>query len=127
MQARDGGGRAVAKFVKLALAPDRFFGGREAHEGLCASANEVLSFAGLQLRSDGKLVRVTAARTLGEAEERANRLQTKLKARDVHPDVLAFCRAELVQENYFHAVLWRRSATSFVVLTSCRFTPSRSS
>lgn len=105
VQVRDGGGNAVAKFVKLALAPDRFVGAREAHEELCASANEVLSFSGLQLRSDGKLVRITAARTLSEAEERANRLQTMLKARDVHPDVLAFCRAELVQENYFHAVL----------------------
>jgi hypothetical protein len=79
VQARDGGGTAVAKFVKLALAPDRFFGAREAHAGLCASANEILSFAGLPLRSDGKLVRVTAARTLSEAEQRANRLQTKLK------------------------------------------------
>lgn len=105
VQARDGGGNAVARFVKLALAPDRFFGARETHEALCASANEVLSFASLQLRSDGQLVRVTAARTLSEAEERANRLQSKLKARDVHPHVLAFCRAELVQENYFHAVL----------------------
>jgi uncharacterized protein (TIGR02391 family) len=28
-----------------------------------------------------------------------------LRARDVHPDVLSFCRAELVQRNYFHAVL----------------------
>jgi uncharacterized protein (TIGR02391 family) len=105
VQVRDGGGNAVARFVELALAPDRFVGARETHDGLCASANEVLSFAGLQLCRDGKLVRVAAARTLSEAEERANRLQTKLKARDVHPDVLAFCRAELVQENYFHAVL----------------------
>lgn len=105
VQARDGGGNAVARFVELALAPDRFVGARETHDGLCASASEVLSFAGLRLCSDGKLVRVTAARTLSEAGERANRLQAKLKARDVHPDVLAFCRAELVQENYFHAVL----------------------
>jgi len=69
------------------------------------SANEVLSFAGLELRNNGKLVRVTAAKTLGEAELRADRLKAKLRARDVHPDVLTFCRAELVQENYFHAVL----------------------
>ena len=95
----------MAQFVKLALAPDRFFGARESHEELRASANQVLSFAGLELRNDGKLVRVTAARTLSEAELRADRLKGKLKARDVHPDVLAFCRAELVQENYFHAVL----------------------
>lgn len=104
-QARDAAGDAVARLVKLALAPDRFVGDRETHEELRASANQVLSFASLQLRSDGRLVRVQAARTLAEAEERADRLKAKLKASDVHPDVLAFCRTELVQENYFHAVL----------------------
>jgi len=105
VQRRDQSGNGVAKFVKVALAPDRFIGDRENHEALCASANQVLSFAGLKLRSDGTLARVTAARTLGEAEQRADRLQSKLKARDVHRDVHAFCRAELLQENYFHAVL----------------------
>lgn len=24
---------------------------------------------------------------------------------DVHPDVLEFCRAELLQQNYFHSIL----------------------
>ncbi|MGE4425806.1 MAG: TIGR02391 family protein [Solirubrobacteraceae bacterium] len=105
VQVRDGGGNAVARCIKLALAPDRFFGAKESHEGLRAEANGVLSFSGLELRDDGRLVRVSAVRTLSEAEERADRLQAKLKARAVHPDVLAFCRAELVQENYFHAVL----------------------
>lgn len=68
-QARDGTGNGVAQFVKVAPAPDRFFGGRETREILCASANEVLSFAGLKLHSDGKLVRVMAVRTLDEAEQ----------------------------------------------------------
>ena len=75
------------------------------HAQCSQQCNEVLSFAGLELRNNGKLVRVTAARTLGEAEQRADRLKAKLKARDVHADVLTFCRAELVQKNYFHAVL----------------------
>jgi hypothetical protein len=104
VQSRDGSGNAVAQFVKLALAPDRFVGARETHDALCAPANEVLSFAGLQLRSDGRPARGTAPRTLSEPEEQADRLKAKLKARDVHPDVLAFCRTELVQENHFHAV-----------------------
>lgn len=105
VQARDSTGNAVAPFVKLALAPDRFFGARETHDRLCASVNEFLSFAGLELRNNGKLVRVAAAKTLGEAELRADRLKAKLRARDVHPDVRTFRRAELLQENYFHAVL----------------------
>ena len=41
---------------------------------------------------------------MNEADERASRLRTTLLNRSVHPDVLQFCRAELVQSNYFHAV-----------------------
>jgi uncharacterized protein (TIGR02391 family) len=47
---------------------------------------------------------VTEARTLSEAQERAGRLRAELTRRKVHHDVLQFCRAELLQENYFHAV-----------------------
>jgi uncharacterized protein Ymh len=41
---------------------------------------------------------------LTEAQERANALKAKLRQRNVHPDVLVICRAELLQKNYFHAV-----------------------
>jgi uncharacterized protein (TIGR02391 family) len=45
------------------------------------------------------------APTLPDAIRRANELRTDLAARGVHADVLAFCRSELVVDNYFHAVL----------------------
>lgn len=41
---------------------------------------------------------------MSEAQQRAGRLRSKLIERNVHHDVLNFCRAELLQENYFHAV-----------------------
>jgi uncharacterized protein (TIGR02391 family) len=43
--------------------------------------------------------------TIDEARGRANRLRAELERRSVHADVLEFCRPELLQENYFHAVL----------------------
>jgi len=67
--------------------------------------NRVLSFEGLQLTDDGKLKPRKQARTISEAEEAANQLRKQLVDRNVHPDVLTFCRAELVEGNYFHAVL----------------------
>ena len=42
---------------------------------------------------------------VGEATRRAQDLRADLTSRGVHPDVLRFCRAELVADNYFHAVL----------------------
>ncbi|MGH9872909.1 MAG: TIGR02391 family protein [Pyrinomonadaceae bacterium] len=47
---------------------------------------------------------VAVARTITEAEARASGLRRTLVERKVHQDVLRFCRAELLQDNYFHAV-----------------------
>jgi uncharacterized protein (TIGR02391 family) len=66
--------------------------------------NEVLAFCGYILGEDGKLRREHAVRTLSEAVARAGRLRAELQRRAVHSDVLAFCRSELLQKNYFHAV-----------------------
>lgn len=51
------------------------------------------------------MVRVAQAATVAEAQQRASDLRAELTRRDVHADVLRFCRAELMQHNYFHAVL----------------------
>jgi uncharacterized protein (TIGR02391 family) len=66
--------------------------------------NQVLIFSGYSLENNGKLRKQQAAQTLDEAHERANRLKTELRRRGVHYDVLTFCKAELIQSNYFHAV-----------------------
>ncbi len=53
---------------------------------------------------DGKIRRSTKAENLSEAMRRASQLHDALSSRSVHEDVLRFCRAELLDENYFHAV-----------------------
>lgn len=67
--------------------------------------NERLLLSGFEVAEDGSLHRAQAADTLSEAQRRADDIRAELSRRDVHPDVLAFCRAELMQQNYFHAVL----------------------
>jgi uncharacterized protein (TIGR02391 family) len=86
------------------MAPERFGNEPERFEAHRERLNITLAFVGLELREDGKLYRAKPTTSLSEAQERANALQAKLRERNVHPDVLAFCRAELVQKNYFHAV-----------------------
>ena len=104
-QRRDGHGGGVAAFLHAALNPRRFSSQRQIYDALRGEVNELLALEGLQVKDDGRLHRVTRARTLSEAEARADQLRAKLRARGVHHDVLRFCRAELVQGNYFHAVL----------------------
>ena len=98
-------GNHVAAFIQKAMNPVRWTGKGEQFEMLRSRVNTALAFSGLELKDDGRLHRTSRARTLSEAEKRADRLRTELESRAVHPDVLKFCRAELLQENYFHAVL----------------------
>ena len=104
-QQQDGCGNRVVNFILEAMKPVRYVGRSEVFEARRGELNHILIFAGLELSNDGQLRRREAAKTLTEAQERAGRLRGELLKRNVHPDVLRFCRAELLQENCFHAVL----------------------
>lgn len=98
-------GNFAMALIQHALAPRRFMANPTSLDPLRSRMNELLAFRGMRLRNDGKFERVIAATTIDEARERADRLRAELERRDIHADVLAFCRAELLQQNYFHAVL----------------------
>lgn len=101
----DGSADRTLAFIRFALDPARYVGQRGLFELRRAGVNAVLVFVGLEFGDDGKFHRVSKAKTLEEAEQRADQLRKKLKQRDVHEDVLKFCKAELLRDNYFHAVL----------------------
>ena len=104
-QDRDRCSNTVLHFVEQAMAPVRYHGETDIFDSRRHEVNEVLAFAGWQLGEDAKLRTAEKASTLTEAQERAGQLRRELQRRGVHPDVLQFCRAELLQKNYFHAVL----------------------
>ncbi len=97
-------GNHVVKFIIHVMNPvlytDKPFVFAERRDKL----NAVLSFSGMSVGDDGKIRRVEKASNLDEAMARASRLHAALLSRQVHPDILLFCKAELFQENYFHAI-----------------------
>ena len=97
--------RAILAFIRHAMKPERYASRPDHFETIRTDLNRALSFAGLALDEAGHLISVKRARTLSEAERRAEELKAHLVTRGVHPDVLRFCRAELVADDYFHAVL----------------------
>lgn len=97
-------GNHVVEFIHRAMEPVRYMDKTEVFASRREELNHVLIFCGYALGEDGKLGPRVPARTLPEAEERAGRLRAELQRRGVHGDVLAFCRSELLQKNYFHAV-----------------------
>jgi uncharacterized protein (TIGR02391 family) len=102
---RAGNAKSTLNFIHYVLAPARYVGKLQVFEQRRSIVNVTLAFVGLYFREDGRFARVSAASTLGEAEMRASRLRSALQSRSVHSDVMRFCRAELLQDNYFHAVL----------------------
>ncbi len=87
------------------MRPELYARAPERYEPMRANLNRALAFAGLAVKASGELDEVEQAHTLTEAERRAAELRTDLEVRKVHPDVLRFCREELLVDNYFHAVL----------------------
>lgn len=94
----------VLAFIRQAMKPARFSREPTRFEPLRARLNQALAFAGLVVDQAGEIMAVDSARTLPDAQRRARELRADLEGRNVHADVLQFCRAELLAENYFHAV-----------------------
>lgn len=97
-------GNHVVVFINRAMDPVQFTANPEKFNRWKNRLNVILAFSGMSVGDDGKVRRVKPATNLDEAIARANRLQYLLENRAVHPDVLLYCKAEWLQENYFHAV-----------------------
>lgn len=94
----------VLSFLQHVMRPSRYFDNQEWFEEIRAKLNKVLSFEGLEIEETGNVKRVHKTKTIAESEARATKLKQNLLSRRVHPDVLYCCKAELLVDNYFHAV-----------------------
>jgi len=94
----------ILGFIQSFLSPVRFVGRSEEFEVHRQHLNAILAFSGLEYAKDGEFKRCNTARTLDEAEKRLNTIHNKFKGRLLHTEVLKYCKVELLQDNYFHAV-----------------------
>ena len=98
-------GNHLIMFISRALNPVSYARNKEKFTWRRSELNVVLSFSGFSVREDGKVIRTPVETTLKGARARAGVLRAALEDRGAHPETLKYCRAELVDENYFHAVL----------------------
>ena len=104
-QSRRGDRTPVLGFIRKAMQPARHLRDSQRFEEMRHALNTVLALCGLAVNEAGALGSTSRVTTIPEAEQRARELRATLQSRGIHADVLAFCRAELVTDNYFHAVL----------------------
>lgn len=103
-QRQHGCANQVIDFIQSFLTPARFVEHNDEFEANRQHLNTILSFSGLEYGKNGKLREYKIAKTLDEAEKRVRTIRAKFQGRRIHPEVLRYCRPELLQDNYFHAV-----------------------
>lgn len=94
----------ILNFIQDALQPVRYIDKEELFYNRKQEVNKRLIFIGVELTEQGRFKIVDKATTIAEAEQRANRLKQKLENRNTHIKIFEYCTAELLVENYFHAV-----------------------
>ena len=120
-QEQDRCANLVVAFIQETMKPVRHTGSPGWFDSTREELNKILAFAGYELSEAGAVVIRAPVKTLSEAQRRANRLRGDLEKRGVHHDVLRSCRAELLQENYFHVVgVWGATEQKTGLSTGCR-------
>lgn len=94
----------VLAVIKSILDPVSFTDSPSMFEGTRTDLNLILAFSGVEYGADGGFKRCQVAQTLDQAMMRQNTILKKLNGRNMHPKIMQYCKAELMQDNYFHAV-----------------------
>lgn len=97
-------GNHLIMFINRAMSPVNYARDPTTFSWRRDELNVVLAFSGYYVRDDGRVGHADKATTLDAARARAGRLKAALESRAVHAEVLNYCRTELLDENYFHAV-----------------------
>ena len=66
--------------------------------------NAIFRFDGLAIGDDGKFHVTEKASKISDVKVRADNLKTELTERKSHHQIFNYCKEELLQNNYFHAV-----------------------
>jgi len=103
-QRKQGCANPVLAFIAAFLSPARFVDKKDAFEANRQDLNRVLAFSGLEYQANGQFKTIAKATTIDEAERRLATIRSKFRDRSLHPEVVKYCRVELLQDNYFHAV-----------------------
>jgi uncharacterized protein (TIGR02391 family) len=103
-QKQDMCGNNIIEFIKKSMDPIRYTDNLEHFNERKSKLNQILALRGYELLDNGYIQMVNKVDTISEAQKKADHLKKKLNDKDVHSDILDFCTAELLADNYFHAV-----------------------
>ncbi|WP_373228819.1 TIGR02391 family protein [Phocaeicola dorei] len=93
----------IFAFIEEVLSPVNYTD-TEKYNSDCDNISRVLRFIGYEINQEGKIVSAKIAKTISEAQKRADSLREKLQERNAHNILFNFCKEEFCNNDYFHAV-----------------------
>lgn len=103
-QAQDKCANNIVKFIQTAMHPNNFRGDLIRFENYREQLNMALAFEGYAIDERGNLISSKVVHSLNEAQQRALRIRGELERRQAHPEVRKYCKKEILEKNFFHAV-----------------------
>lgn len=92
-------------FIQHVLAPSRYVDKPDEYDRLRTAVNQQLAFVGYELQENGRFREISKASTISDVQIKVDNLKRELEQRKAHQEVFKYCKTELLQNNYFHAVL----------------------
>ena len=92
-------------FIQEILSPQRYVDKKEVYDKVKCEVNKQLAFEGLSINEANQLLKVEKASKISDVQIRVDDLKARLKTQGAHTMVFSYCNAELLANNYFHAVL----------------------
>jgi hypothetical protein len=83
----------ILDFIALSLAPASYVNKPEEFIKKKNLINQQLSFIGYQFNHTGKFSEITQAKTITEAQRKADDLKSKLENRNAHIQIFKYCKA----------------------------------
>lgn len=96
---------ALIEIIEWIMEPSLYIDNQKEFNEAKDKLNQRLSFIGLELLPTGKIQARSIATTLDEANQTVSKLKADLQRFNIHPQIIAFCKPEIISENLFHLVL----------------------
>ena len=105
-QRQDHSASRVILLIQKILNPVRYakLEKKEDYENALANINTILSFSGYKVERNGNIIRIQPSQTIDESLRHAHEFYKTLVDRKIHHEVMKYCKLEVLQNNYFHAV-----------------------
>lgn len=97
--------RPLFDSIEYVCLPSKYLDSPNEWSNLIRNINKILIFKGFEINDSGKVIKTQKVTSFKAAQLRLNSLNGRLADLDIHPLVLKYCTAELLDENYFHSIL----------------------